>query len=158
MKTPAVRLHLQPQSTLLELVDGRTVTLAVGPRGLAESALRHDPPTPGELERAIDLVEDALAGWRQLGSGSDRLVTAHPPLLTLPGLEAPDAGLDLDGVEALFQRLASRALGTPIAAAQLPHGRDVAAALIILRECMHHLGFGHVGAAEAPGERRDTVR
>jgi hypothetical protein len=46
-----------------------------------------------------------------------------------------------EAVEALFQRLASRALGTPVPATDLPHGRDVAAALVILRECMHHLGF-----------------
>ena len=34
----------------------------------------------------------------------------------------------------------------PIAAAELPHGRDIAAALLILRECLHHLGFDRVDA------------
>ncbi len=70
-------------------------------------------------------------------------------LLALPGLDSHGAGLTRDAVEALFQRLASRALGTPVAAAELPHGRDIAAALLILGECMHHLGFDRVGAAPA---------
>ena len=64
----------------------------------------------------------------------------------MPGLATQDASLTRDAVEALFQQLASRALGMPIAAAELPHGRDIAAALLILRECLHHLGFDRVDA------------
>jgi hypothetical protein len=33
------------------------VTLQVGPGAPVDAVLRHDPPTPAELERAIDLVE-----------------------------------------------------------------------------------------------------
>lgn len=158
MTAPTVCLRLQPRSTRLEFGDGRTVTLAVGPRALADDVLRHDPPTPAEIERAIDLVEDAFTGWRRRGADARRLVTAHASLLALPGLGAPGAGLDRDAVERLFQRLAARALGTPVAAAELPRGRDIAAALIILRECMHHLDFDHVGAAEGQGADRDPPR
>lgn len=158
MTAPAVHLRLQPRSTRLEFGDGRTFTLAVGPRGLADDVLRHDPPTPAELERAIDLVEDALTGWRRLGADASRLVTAHASLLALPGLGAPGVGLDRDAVERLFQRLASRTLGTPIAAAELPRGLDIAAALIILRECMHHLGFDRVSAGDAQGAERGPPR
>jgi hypothetical protein len=102
-------------------------------------------PTPAELERAIDVVEDALAGSRAQGSRGE-LVTADPVLLALPGLDGPGATLTRDDVESLFQRLASRALGMPASAAGPPHGRELAAAIIILRECMHHLGFEGVGA------------
>jgi hypothetical protein len=62
----------------------------------------------------------------------------------LPGLHVQGAGLTRDGVEMLFQRLASRSLGAPVADAELPHGREVAAALLILRECMHHLDIARV--------------
>jgi exopolyphosphatase/pppGpp-phosphohydrolase len=139
-----VRLRLLERSTLLEFNAGETVTMAVGPRGLAGDVLRHDPPTPAELERAIDLVEDALSGSRLAQVDRGNLVTADALLQALPGLDTSGASLTLDAVEVLFQRLASRALGTPVAAADLPHGRDIAAALLILRECMHHLGFDRI--------------
>jgi hypothetical protein len=67
------------------------------------------------------------------------------------------AGLTRDAVEALFQRLASRALVMPVATAELPHGREVAAALLILRECMRHLGFDRVEAAAAPDAANATA-
>lgn len=144
MSRQPVSLQLQGRSTLLKFDGGETVRLAVGPRDLAEDVLRHEPPTPAELERAIDVVEDALTGSRLARSERGDLVTADALLRALPGLGAPGMRLTRDAVEALFQRLASRALGTPVATAELPRGRDIAAALVILRECMHHLGFDGV--------------
>jgi hypothetical protein len=138
------RLRLSARSTLIELDDDSTVTLPVGPAGLAHDCLRHDPPTPVELERAIDLVEDAIGGLDRWPEGARRLVTADTVLLSLPGLDVLGGGLTREEVEALFQRLASRALGLPLPTTELPHGREVAAALLILRECMHHLGFGRI--------------
>lgn len=144
MSPPPVHLRLEAQSTALEFDDGRRVTLPIGPRGLAETVLRHDPPTPAELERAIDFVEDALMGVRLAAADRGGLLIVGAPLSALPGLDARGMGLGRDAVESLFQRLASRALGTPVAAAELPHGRDMAAAVLILRESMHHLGFAEV--------------
>jgi hypothetical protein len=149
MSTRSIGLCLQARSTLLEPEDGRPITLAIGPQGLAEAVLHHDLPTPAELERAIDLVEDALTGVHIASAGSDRLVTADTLLLALPGLGPQGGRLTRDAVELLFQRLASRALGTPVPAAELPHGREIAAALLILRECMHHLGFGGIDVRPA---------
>lgn len=149
MSRPPVRLRLQARTTVLDLGSGETPTLRVGARGLAEDVLRHDPPTPAELERAIDVVEDALTASRLQHRGDlGELVTADALLLALPGLDE-GAALTRDAVEALFQRLASRSLGTPVAAAELRHGRDIAADLLILRECMHHLGFDRVAGAPA---------
>jgi len=144
MSPPPVRLRMEAQTTVLEFDDGRSVTLPVGARGLADTVLRHDAPTPAELERAIDLVEDALTGLHAVRGDGRGLAASGALLPALPGLETRGSGLAQEQVEMLFQRLASRALGTPIPAAELPHGRDVAAALVILRECMHHLGFDNV--------------
>ena len=140
------RLRLQEQSTVLEFDGSGAVTLSVGVSGLAGDVLQHDPPTPAELERAIDLVEDALAASHLARADRGALVTTDALLRALPGLDSQDASLTREAVEALFQRLASRALGMPIAAAELPQGRDIAAALLILRECVHHLGFDRVDA------------
>lgn len=144
MTAPQARLRLQARSTLLEFDGGETVTLPVGLRDLAEDVLRHEPPTPAELERAIDVVEDALAGSRLAQGSRGELVTADPVLLALPGLDGPGTSLTRDDVESLFQRLASRALGMPASAAVSPHGRALAGAIVILRECMHHLGFDRI--------------
>ena len=142
-----VGLLLQPRATLLDLECDRTVRLQVGPQVLAEEVLRHDPPTPTELERAIDLIEDALTGVHVAQPDGACLKTADPLLLKLPGLGTERASLGRDDVESLFQLLASRALGTPVGVVDLPQGREEAAALLILRECMHHLGFDRVEAA-----------
>lgn len=144
MTAPPVRLRLQARSTLLEFDGGESVTLPVGLRDLADDVLRHEPPTPAELEHAIDVVEDALAASRLAQGARGELVTADPVLLALPGLGAPGASLTRDDVESWFQGLASRALGMPASAAGSPHGPELATALVIVRECMHHLGFERI--------------
>jgi hypothetical protein len=128
------------QGRLLTLVN---IQSASGQQGLADAVLQHEPLKPAELERAIDLVEDALTGLNPAPAGAG-LVSADTLLLGLSGLGPQGGSLTHDAVEFLFQRLASRALGTPVPAAELPHGREIAAALLILRECMHHLGFGGI--------------
>lgn len=86
------RVHLRPhtQSAMFGFGDGTTVELPIGPQGLVRQALRRNPPTAAELERAIDLVEDALARWgRAAPPVGGALVTAAPLLRVLPGLGQP---------------------------------------------------------------------
>ena len=141
--TARVRLHAR--NTVLEFADGAVVTLPVGVGDLAHDVLRHEPPTPAELERGIDLIEDAIMAARLPRADRGTLLATERAVHALPGLQAPEALLTLAALESLFQRLASRALGTPVPEAELPQGREVAAMLLILRECMHHLGFGQIG-------------
>jgi hypothetical protein len=142
---PLTRLGFQAQLTTLDFGGSKRNTLPVGPRGLADAVLLHDPPTPAELERAIDVIEDALTASRLPQAERGELPTADALILALPGMKCA-SGLTRDAVEALFQRLASRSLGMPIPIAELPPEREFAAALIILRECMHHLGFDRISA------------
>lgn len=143
MTPPPVRLRLLARSTALEFDSSERVTLPVGLRDLAEDVLRHEPPTPAELERAIDVVEDALTGSRLARAERGDLISADNLLAALV-VGTPGEHLTRDEVEAQFQRLASRSLGTPVAETELPVRRDFAAALLILRECMHHLGFSGI--------------
>jgi len=136
-----MHLGFSPTVTTLSSVDGAVVTVAPSPAALADTSFRHQPPTAGELEHAIDVVEDALMAAKAPRSSGGGLTTFEATLRQLPGLDAVGATLSRDAVEALFQQLASVALGMPDPGGAVFADREVAAALLITRECMHHLGF-----------------
>lgn len=137
-------LRLEGRRTTLADGTAPDVVLAVGVRSIADAFFRHEPPTPLELERAIEAIEDALMATRLRHAERGELLTDAPLLHALPGLQTEGARLVRDEVESIFQRLASASLGHPGALAGLAPGRDVAAALVILRECMHHFGYDSV--------------
>lgn len=149
MTTPpgSTTLRLDRHRTTLSAGAVPEVVLTVGISDISDGLFRHDPPTPFEMEQAIDAVEDALTSSRLQHAERGELVTTDPLLqawVATGGLQGDAARLTRDEVEALFQRLASATLGHPRALAGLPSGREAAAALLILRECMHHLGYGGV--------------
>ncbi len=130
-----------------------SLVLDLGSASTAQRFFRGDLPTPLELERAIDHVEDELMRAVAWTAGRSTLVTDHPLVRALAQADgAAGAVLTRDVVEALFQRLASGALGDPSALRGLPAGKEAAATLLILRELMHHLGFSQVVVAPpSPG-------
>ncbi len=145
-----------PKATRLEFDDHRTTlsggttpqaVLAVGIGDLASKVFRHDPPAPYEMEQAIDLVEDALTATGLKRAERADLLISDEPLCALLGLQTMGSRLTSEEVEAKFQRLASVSLGHPGLLDGLPSGGSsgrVAAALLVLRECVHHLGFAGV--------------
>jgi hypothetical protein len=141
------RLRLHMRQTILAIGDANPVTLAVAPQGLAVDLFRHQPPTPHELEQAIDAIEDALMSTRIAHDERGTLVTSDPLVRAIPGLQQEGDSLTRDEVEALFQRLASASLGPRLLAATMPFDAEVAATVLILRELMHHLGFSAVTVA-----------
>lgn len=147
------RLHLGERHTTLARGADASVELAIGPQRLAEEFFRHEPPTPHELERAIDAVEDEVMRARSMRAEGGELVTTDPVLRLFAVAEASVPTLAIDAVERLFQRLASASLGDPSSLRGLPSGREAAAALLILRELMHHLGFSAVTWVDEPGRQ-----
>lgn len=143
------RLRLEAHRTVLVDDTGAETLIDVGIRDIAEGLFRRDPPTPLEMEQAIDVVEEALAasGLRQ-GSGGELLI-ADPVLHASLRLTEDGMRLTRDEVEARFDSLAAASLGRPGALADQPPGGDAAAALLVLRECMHHLGYESVRRAQA---------
>ena len=138
-------------STILCTDSGRVVLqqdLPLGTASLARQWMRHTPPTPLDIEHAIEQTEDVvmplaakLARTEQLqlsGSGAE---------LILQGVGAPpDAVLrwNLDEVEDLFNRIAMVSQGRPSGQEALPTAPEFYAAMVIVRECLHHLRFGGV--------------
>ncbi|WP_439842757.1 hypothetical protein [Aeromonas taiwanensis] len=119
--------------------------LALGLDAVTPGPYRRDPPTPLELEQAIMVVEDVLMPLAAR-------IPPHPVL----HLQSPVPLAEVLGgrvqsreiVERLFGQLAAMMEGDPLASAQLPRERRVAAALLILREWMHHLDAGSVALVD----------
>ena len=108
-------------------------------------SLRHEPPLPIELEHAIELTEDVVTPLAAQFAGSVELVLMDlGASLIRRGLEdtgiAPTV-LTLDEVEALFNRLVAVSFGRPASQEALPTDARFFAALLMLREFMHHLNF-----------------
>jgi hypothetical protein len=148
MSTPATRLQMDARRTTLTTEPTSGVVVEIGYRGVAETFFRHEPPTPGELESAIDAVEDALMGSGARRDDAGTLVISDDIQRLLPKL-LPDGATTIEEVEARFQRLASVSLGHLGAFADARVDSEAAAALLILRECMHHLGFARLTTSQA---------
>ncbi|WP_421956427.1 hypothetical protein [Polaromonas sp.] len=110
-------------------------------------ALKHQPPTPLELENAIATIEDIVMPLARSLSPSTQLVTADPiaqRLYELAGsVSTQDNSLGIVAVEALFNEMVDVSQGRPSAGSPF---LDTALCgyLLILREFMHHLAFGDV--------------
>ncbi|MDX7901438.1 hypothetical protein [Aeromonas media] len=119
----------------------QTFSLALGLAALAPGPFRRDPPSALELEQAIMVVEDMLMPLAAR-------IPPHPVLhLQSPVPLAEPLGSRVqsrENIERLFGQLVAMVEGDPLASAQLPKDRRFAAALLILREWMHHLDAGSV--------------
>ena len=132
-------------------IEGETlpsVLLPLDPKSIARVWLPGDLPNPVEMERAIDLIEGAIMAARIAHANRGVLVTSSAVLRKIPGLDSNNATLTRDEIEEKFNRLAMAAHGQRSALGDLPQDPEVAAALIILRESMHHLGFDEIRAAD----------
>lgn len=133
--------HIQsaPGADLLVNVD-----LPIGADALAREVLRHVPPRPLEIERAIEQVEEAVMPARarlparfQLQTDDARLRALAADAVDAAAANAP-VWLDTDAVERLFNRLVARAEGRPASQDALPVDGPSAARLLIVRELLHH--------------------
>jgi len=123
-------------------------SMNIGSRVTAATCFSHTPPSAAELESAIELVEEAVMPARTMVAEGSTLYTADAGIRQIAlaaGLEAqPEMQLSLGDVEQTFGRLAALALGRPASQDDLPGDPAFAATLLILRECMQHLGFDHI--------------
>jgi exopolyphosphatase/pppGpp-phosphohydrolase len=138
-------------SSVLCTEDGRVVlqqTLPLGTASLARQWMGHTPPTPLDIEHAIEQTEDVVMPLAAKLARTEQLqLSGAGAALVLQGVGAePDAVLrwSLDEVEDLFNRIAMVSQGRPTGPEALPSAPEFYAALVILRESLHHLRFGWV--------------
>lgn len=123
----------------------QTLSLTLGLDALTPGPFRRDPPTSLELEQAIMVVEDVLMPLAA-HVPPHPLVQLHSPV---PLAEALGSRVQSrESIERLFGQLVAMVEGDPLASAQLPRDRRFAAALLILREWMHHLDAGSVALVD----------
>ena len=140
-------LHIGREETAVAVGNGfepvAILVLAIGSQKTAREYFKHTPPTPLELENAIQTVEDEIACARTLipdGSGLYTTDAAVREVAMLSGVkESPEMILSLEAVEQTFDRMASVTLGASVSHAGLPESIEFAAMLLILREFMHHM-------------------
>jgi hypothetical protein len=123
-------------------------TLALGTASLARQWMRHTPPTPLDIEHAIEQTEDIVMplAAKLVRTGQLQLSGSGAALI-LQGVGAePDAELhwNLDEVDDLFHRIAMVSQGRPSGQEALPTAPEFYAAMVIVRECLHHLRFAGV--------------
>ena len=135
-------------STVLCVEDGQVVLqqeLSLGTASLARQWMRHTPPTPLDIEHAIEVTEDVLMPLAAKLARTEQLqLSGSGAALILQGVgAAPDAVLiwSLEEVEDQFNRIAMVSQGRPIGHEALPTAPEFYAAMVIVRECLHHLRF-----------------
>lgn len=142
-------LNIEPHRTTLSCPSGGEAVIDVGIDTLTDRFFRDDAPTPLDIERGIDTVEEALQATGLRHGRRGELVTNAPWLAALPEFHAQGGILSRDAVEALFRRLSTASLHRAGSAVDPLLARHTAAALLILRECMHHLGYDVLRCAES---------
>lgn len=145
-------LEIRDDTSLVLRMAGEQALLRrefpLGVDALVRQSLRHEPPLPIELEHAIELTEDAVMPLAAQFAGSAELLLKDlGASLIAHSLQAGGiarTALTLDEVEALFNRLVAVSLGRPASQETLPTDARFFAALLMLREFMHHLNFAQV--------------
>lgn len=150
----AVILDLSPDDATLRWRDAQgkahARVLPIGPERLTRQHRFGRPASPLALEAAIETVEDAVMPLAaQLPRPAELWLGAGTGALAA-GIGAAGDVLDIDTVEAAFARLADLALGRPAAQAGVPDDAGFAAALLVLREAMHHLGLRNARLGTPP--------
>ena len=139
------RLYLHATPITLQPAHGEAIALALSLDRLLADGLARFPPGEAAIERAIATTEDALmphvAALR--AHPLEVLWVADDGLAALPTLLGDEARTrwHIDAVERAFNLLADVAAGLPAHRAGLPAQPRFIAALVVVRELMHHVGW-----------------
>jgi len=129
-------------------VPAGVIILEIGSQKTSSEYFKHDPPTAGELENAIMLVEDEVTRARSLTAGHPMLFTFDTAILDIARISGASSSgnlnVPLDAIERTFDRFARVTMGSTPAHQGIPAGPEFAATLLIVREFMHHLQFDSI--------------
>ena len=106
----------------------------------------HNPPTPGEVENAINVVEDEVMPLHKMLPANSVLYSIDADIREMVRYADYEENeyemiLTRTNMEQIFSRLAAIITGLPTSQDILPTSNSFASTLLILREVMHHLEF-----------------
>jgi exopolyphosphatase/pppGpp-phosphohydrolase len=151
--TPEVRLltglHIGAMETVVSVrgtaIPSARLVIPIGTVNTGRGLFRHGLPDPLEIEHAIEAIEDALSRIHSAVPAGAALHTADPLIGRIANVAGatvgPETVLGRELVELAFNRLAGMAARRSLAQDGFPADMEFAAALLILREFMHHLQF-----------------
>ncbi len=120
-------------------------TLPLGYQMIAKQFFKKEIPTDSETDYAINYIEDELMLHPELKGGKQSLLTTDDMLKAIFVKNKLTADtFSRQRVEDLFTDYARVAMGTPASFMDVEVTREDFAALLVLREIMHHLDFEQI--------------
>mgnify|MGYP001485367522 CR=1 FL=1 len=162
---PTTRLRIRSDRVLLDvarsIASPESATHDAGSLQCILAHLDHAPLTAAGIESAIQQIEDGLMPVLRSLPDHGQLVTSAPEYWKVVKAArlggSPEVDLDIATVESLFNRLADVAYGMPAARLGIPAYRSFAAVVLLLREILHHGGFGSVRVTQPSPAPDDSV-
>lgn len=145
---PRVTLHLGAEQGWLALSDDERYDLPLGLQTLARRRFQGRMPDALALELGIEDVENAIMPAGPWLPRPVRLQTHDALLHDIAGVAAAGSVLTRDAVERLFEHLARQAERAGAPDALLPQDPVWAAALLVVRECLHHWQVSEIHLAD----------
>ena len=145
---PCVTLHLGATQGWLVLGEDERYDLPLGLETLARTRFHGRMPNALALEQGIEEVEDAIMPASPWLPRPVRLQSDDALLHAIARVAMADKVLTRDAVERLFEQLARQATRGGAPDALLPQDPLWAAALLVLRECLHHWQVAEIHLAD----------
>ena len=125
----------------------------IGTVKTARDFFKQFPPTPGEVEGVIQVVEDEIMPLHKLLMPDSVLYSTDDRIQEIAQYALFEENqhavlLPRTSMERVFNRLAAIITGLPASQDVLPASTEFAATLLILREVMHHLGFAEISVVK----------
>lgn len=145
MTTPHSALHIEADHIVLLEGERAPLLVRVSPRGLMNKHWPRGKPGSVSLERAIDDVEDTIEQAGLLHADRGVLHSTASLVRVLPSRFRASREFSLEDIEGEFSRLVTASGAASVDTGTAATG-EAAAALLLLRELMPHLGFGALTA------------
>jgi hypothetical protein len=155
MTKKTVFLTIVENKSVFELRDDLQidVSIPVGFKNISDRYFKHMPPTPSEIEYAINEIEDEiekivpkLAGYESIYNGDDFIIN----IAQLAKVDdAPIMVFSRDRLEWIFGQYAEIAMGRPPSQAETNISPLFYAQLLLIREFMHHFKFNQLNVINA---------
>lgn len=118
------------------------ISLPIGYEQIASQYFKHNIPTVAEVDYAINVIEDELMSNKSLINNNETLICSDKILIDIltKNIELKNI-FTRQEIEDLFSKYANVSMGEPLSRYYLDINPNNYAAMLILREIMHHLNY-----------------